>query len=96
MKRGKLRVNKDHKIDQWVIQGKKPNGAWVNASDGEKNLLFDIKYDACAYLQSIVEWHKDEIPTRSINRKIDKAMKIKKEDRKKKNKQRKKANRRHR
>jgi hypothetical protein len=59
MKRGKLKVSKDYNLNAWVIQGKK-NGIWVNVSDGSKNLTFDLKYDACAYLQGLIDWVEDK------------------------------------
>ena len=62
MKRGNLRVNKDHQLQKWVVQGRK-NGFWVTAWDEEREkrgldklLAFDLKYDACGYLLGFIDW----------------------------------------
>ena len=62
MKRGRLRTSKDYKLDKWKIQGKK-KGVWIDASDDDrekrglpKDLIFDLEYDACAYLQGFIDW----------------------------------------
>lgn len=65
MKRGKLRVAKDYQLNVFRIQGRK-NGVWVDVWDEErekrgltKELIFDLKYDACGYLQGLLDWIKD-------------------------------------
>ena len=62
MKRGNLRTVKDYTLNCYVIQGRK-NGRWVNAWDEErekrglsKHLYFHLEYDACGYLQGLLDW----------------------------------------
>lgn len=72
MKRGSLRVAKDHTDNLWHIQGRK-NGQWCNATDAERkemglpeDLAFELKYDACGYLVWFIDWVTGE----SVNDKI--------------------------
>lgn len=68
MKRGKLRVSRQHKDGKWGIEGRnRSNGAWVLCFDEEREkrgldnwLLFDLKYDACGYLQGFVDWMEEQ------------------------------------
>jgi len=74
MKRGNLRTYHDYNTDTWIIQGKK-NGRWVNAWDEErlkrgleKYLIFNLEYDACGYLQGLIDWLKDQNTLRKKHR----------------------------
>ena len=66
MKRGRLRTTKDYKTNKYKIQGKK-KGIWVDAWDEErekrglpKELIFDLEYDACGYLQGFIDWAMED------------------------------------
>lgn len=108
MKRGNLRVHKDYKLNMWKIQGKK-RGIWVDAWDEErekrglpKDLIFDLQYDACGYLQMFIDWIKEDskvqrsLPRGDANGADVVAIEKAKKDRKKRQKMAKKSKRRNR
>jgi hypothetical protein len=71
MKRGNLRVAYDPDNRQWAIQGRKINGAWYNSFDEDRkklnqsaDLLFDLKYDACCWLQGFIDYHQEQRPVK--------------------------------
>ena len=59
MKVGNTRVHREPNSQIWKIQGRR-GMIWYDTTDDGKDLTFDLKYDACAYLQSIVEEYDDE------------------------------------
>lgn len=75
MKRGNIRTWHDYKYKGWRIQGRK-NNVWVNVNDEDRaklhnihpELIFDLEYDACAYLQAFIEWKDDDHPQMPVAR----------------------------
>jgi hypothetical protein len=49
---------------QWAVLGKNDKKLWVLCFDETrrpKELLFDLQFDACAYLEGFVEWQTGEL-----------------------------------
>jgi hypothetical protein len=111
MKRGNLRVAKAHKTDQWGIEGRNNSArTWVLCFDDDREkrgldkwLLFDLKYDACAYLEGFLDWLKERDTQNRISHSSKQALKaaynnkskeqIKRKRKRKKERQNKKRNR---
>ena len=96
MKRGRLRTHHDYKIDKWIIQGRRNNN-WtlVSADIKEKgkfeNLIFDLEYDACGFLEGWTEWQREQAVENNILGSLDNTIKKVIAVDKKKKKQRNKA-----
>jgi len=77
MKIGKFKIKKVYLEEngkmkiKWGIFGRKMFGfPWVLCFDTSRtppNLVFDLEYDACGYLQGFVEWEIDQNKGRSIS-----------------------------
>jgi hypothetical protein len=57
MKIGNLKVQKNYSSGKtkWAILGRFRRGVWEQTNLEGKDLIFDIKYDACCFLLSINE-----------------------------------------
>ena len=64
MKRGRLKVIKNNVTKKWEIHGKDNNNIYSLVTFEGKNLIFDLEYDACAYLEMWAVW---EIENRRYN-----------------------------
>lgn len=71
MRIGRFKVSKIYHNDktQWAIYGINDKRIWVVCFDETrkpKELMFDLQYDACAYLEGFVEWQTGELLQRRI------------------------------
>lgn len=74
MRVGKFKIGKVYPNDktQWAIMGRGSSGRWVVCLDQQRkpaDLLFDLEYDACAYLEGFIEWQTGELLQRQIAQK---------------------------
>lgn len=62
MKIDNLKVQKDYSKGKisWGIFGRKIKGTWELCELNGKNLLFDLKYDACVFLAALYEETTDK------------------------------------
>jgi hypothetical protein len=69
MKIGNLKVAKVYtkgKI-KWGIHGRPQKGLWVLTNLDNKDLVYDLQYDACAFLASLFEEHKNREVVKKVN-----------------------------
>jgi hypothetical protein len=65
MRVGRFKIGKvyENNKTQWAVLGRTDQGQWVVCFDETrhpKELLFDLQYDACAYLEGFIEWRTGE------------------------------------
>jgi hypothetical protein len=66
MRVGRFKVGKvyENNKTKWAVFGKNQLRIWVVCYDETRNpkdLVFDLEYDACAYLEGFIEWQTEEI-----------------------------------
>lgn len=68
MKVGRFKIGKvyvgENKTIKWAVYGKTVDKRWVVCFDETrhpKDLVFDLEYDACGYLDGFIEWQTGEL-----------------------------------
>ena len=61
MKIGNLKVSKNYSKGKtkWGIFGRKLKGVWQQVDMDGKDLIYDLQYDACAFLAALYEESQD-------------------------------------
>jgi hypothetical protein len=81
MRIGRFEIKKHYeegKPFKWAVMGRNDRGQLVVCFDDTrrpKELLFDLQYDACGYLQGFVEWMREDYESRKLTEKIQQAKK---------------------
>lgn len=66
MRAGRFKIGKVYENGkvQWAVFGRNDQNLWVVCFDETRNpkeLLFDLEYDACGYLEGFIEWQTGEM-----------------------------------